>query len=83
MRPGGVKRSFDCTPFGEGLLAGYAGRTAGMGFNDGGSVGLTEKQDVKFTGKERDAETGLDYFGARYMSSAQGRFASPDEFKGG
>jgi len=26
---------------------------------------------------------GLDYFGARYMSSAQGRFTSPDEFKGG
>ncbi len=32
----------------------------------------------KFTGKERDAETGLDYFGARYMSAAQGRFTSPD-----
>lgn len=31
-----------------------------------------------FTGKERDAETGLDYFGARYMSSAQGRFTSVD-----
>jgi RHS repeat-associated protein len=31
-----------------------------------------------FTGKERDAETGLDYFGARYMSSAQGRWTSPD-----
>jgi RHS repeat-associated protein len=31
-----------------------------------------------FTGKERDVETGLDFFGARYMSSAQGRFASPD-----
>jgi RHS repeat-associated protein len=30
------------------------------------------------TGKERDQETGLDYFGARYMSSAQGRFISPD-----
>jgi RHS repeat-associated protein len=30
------------------------------------------------TGKERDAETGLDYFGARYVSSAQGRFTSPD-----
>jgi RHS repeat-associated protein len=29
--------------------------------------------------KERDAETGLDFFGARYMSSAQGRFTSPDE----
>jgi RHS repeat-associated protein len=33
---------------------------------------------LAFTGKERDAETGLDYFGARYMSSAQGRFTSPD-----
>jgi RHS repeat-associated protein len=33
--------------------------------------------------KERDAETGLDYFGARYFSSAQGRFTSPDEFTGG
>ncbi len=32
----------------------------------------------KFTGKERDAETGLDYFGARYFSGAQGRFTSPD-----
>jgi RHS repeat-associated protein len=31
-----------------------------------------------FTGKERDAETGLDYFGARYFSAAQGRFTSPD-----
>jgi len=31
-----------------------------------------------FTGKERDAETGLDYFGARYMSAAQGWFTSPD-----
>jgi RHS repeat-associated protein len=29
-------------------------------------------------GKERDAETGLDYFGARYFSGAQGRFTSPD-----
>lgn len=38
---------------------------------------------MKFTGKERDAETGLDYFESRYYSSAQGRFTSPDEFKGG
>jgi RHS repeat-associated protein len=30
------------------------------------------------TGKERDAESGLDYFGARYMSSSMGRFMSPD-----
>ncbi|MGJ5816017.1 RHS repeat-associated core domain-containing protein [Paludibaculum fermentans] len=33
-----------------------------------------------FTGKMRDYESGLnlDYFGARYMSAAQGRFTSPD-----
>jgi RHS repeat-associated protein len=31
------------------------------------------------TGKERDAETGLDFFGARYLSAAQGRFTSADE----
>jgi RHS repeat-associated protein len=32
----------------------------------------------KFTQKERDAETGLDYFFARYYSSNQGRFTSVD-----
>jgi RHS repeat-associated protein len=30
------------------------------------------------TGKERDAESGNDYFGARYYSSTMGRFLSPD-----
>jgi RHS repeat-associated protein len=33
---------------------------------------------MKLTGKERDAESGLDYFGARYYSSGQGRFTTPD-----
>jgi len=31
-----------------------------------------------FTAKERDTESGLDYFGARYYSSATGRFLTPD-----
>jgi RHS repeat-associated protein len=31
-----------------------------------------------FTGKERDAESGNDYFGARYYASSMGRFFSPD-----
>jgi len=35
------------------------------------------------TRKERDVETGLDYFLARYYSSTQGRFTSPDEFSNG
>jgi RHS repeat-associated protein len=30
------------------------------------------------SGKERDSETGNDYFGARYFSGAQGRFTSDD-----
>ncbi len=34
--------------------------------------------NYKFTGKERDTESGLDYFGARYLSSSMGRFMSPD-----
>jgi RHS repeat-associated protein len=37
----------------------------------------------KFTLKERDNETNLDYFLARYYSSTQGRFTSPDQFSGG
>ena len=32
----------------------------------------------KFTGKERDTESGLDYFGARYYASNMGRWMSPD-----
>ncbi|MDR3562949.1 MAG: RHS repeat-associated core domain-containing protein [Negativicutes bacterium] len=31
-----------------------------------------------FTGKERDTESGNDYFGARHYSSNMGRFLSPD-----
>jgi RHS repeat-associated protein len=32
----------------------------------------------QFTGKERDTESGNDYFGARYYSSSIGRWLSPD-----
>jgi len=32
----------------------------------------------KFTGKERDSESGLDMFGARYYSSRLSRFMTPD-----
>lgn len=41
----------------------------------------TTQSDVcasRYTGKERDTESGNDYFGARYYGSSMGRFMSPD-----
>jgi RHS repeat-associated protein len=35
-------------------------------------------QHFKFTGKERDSESGFDMFGARYYGSSLGRFITPD-----
>ena len=54
-----------CTsyPFGDGLNC------------TGASPDSTEQH---FTGKERDAESGLDYFFARYYSSGLARFLTPD-----
>jgi RHS repeat-associated protein len=40
-----------------------------------GSAALVESRSP---GKERDTETGLDYFGARYYGSTMGRWLSPD-----
>jgi RHS repeat-associated protein len=42
----------------------------------------TARVRSRCTGKERDAESGLDYFGARYNSSNMGRFMSPDPLGG-
>ena len=49
-------------------------------FGDGPQcVGTGEEAtEHRFTGKERDSESGLDYFGARYYASNMGRFMSPD-----
>jgi len=55
---------FDYEPFG-----------AEIGRHGSGGDGLRQR----FTGKERDAESGLDYFGARYLAGGQGRFTSADE----
>jgi RHS repeat-associated protein len=66
-RDGVVVGRYDYEPFGAELSRNH----------QGGSV------RQKFASKERDSETGLDYFTARYYASSQGRFTSPDEFKGG
>jgi RHS repeat-associated protein len=57
-----VKEAYDYDPWGV-LMP---GRTLGSGTKEG------------FTGKERDAETGLDYFGFRYYMPAVGRWTSVD-----
>jgi RHS repeat-associated protein len=61
----------DYLPFGEELIAGQGSRTTGQGYG-------ADNVRQKFTSKERDIETGLDYFGARYYASTQGRFTSVD-----
>jgi RHS repeat-associated protein len=72
----GVKRH-DYLPFGEELFGGapsqpgLGGRTTTQGY-------ASDSTRQKFTQKERDIETGLDYFGARYYGSTQGRFTSVD-----
>jgi RHS repeat-associated protein len=38
-----------------------------------------ERIRSRYTGKERDTESGNDYFGARYYASSMGRWMSPDE----
>jgi RHS repeat-associated protein len=45
------------------------------------STSTPQSDRVLFAGQERDAESGLDYFGARYLSSNSGRFTSPDPIK--
>ncbi len=54
-----------CTnlPFGDGLVC---------------SDSLVTPTEHHFTGKERDTESGNDYFEARYYGSSMGRFLSPD-----
>ena len=61
----------DYLPFGEELGTSVAGRGS-----DGSSQDDTIRQ--KFTSKEHDPESALDYFGARYYGSTMGRFTSPD-----
>ena len=42
------------------------------------STAVLNRVGPRSTGKERDTESGNDYFGARYYASSMGRFMSPD-----
>lgn len=72
---GAANARYDYLPFGEEIPAGVndRGNAPGSGYNL-----LSFDTRHKFTGKERDGESELDYFGARYYSAAQGRFTGPD-----
>jgi RHS repeat-associated protein len=65
----------------DGCLSTYTS----LPFGDGQTTvanGCADSTLHHFTGKERDAESGLDNFGARYFGSSMGRFMSPDSFGG-
>lgn len=49
-----------------------------MPFGEENIISGTLQNDFRFVGKENDKETGLYYFGARYMEAMIGRFISPD-----
>jgi RHS repeat-associated protein len=65
---GQVVERHDYLPFGEECTTGPCATNPGVGAG----------QPKKFTGKERDNETGLDYFGARYYGSRIARFTTVD-----
>jgi RHS repeat-associated protein len=47
-------------------------------FGEEFTVDASHENDKRFVGKEKDEETGLNYFGARYLSAKTGRFLAPD-----
>jgi RHS repeat-associated protein len=70
--------------FGSGPNAGQrCEKITSLPFGDGmvtqqENGGCGDPSPNHFTGKERDSESGLDYFGKRYDSSSLGRFTTPD-----
>jgi RHS repeat-associated protein len=61
---GVLEQTCSSLPYGDGLSC------------SGGN--LQAPTEHHFTGKERDTESGNDYFGARYYASTMGRWMSPD-----
>ena len=70
----GVLSRHDYLPFGEEIGTAYGGRLSVTGYTASRLDGPTQK----FTGQERDGESQLDYFNARYFAGAGGRFTSVD-----
>jgi RHS repeat-associated protein len=67
----------------SGLSGGLAETCTSLPFGDWLTCSGGDPSPMHFTGKERDSESGLDYFGARYNSSQYGRFMTPDPANAG
>jgi RHS repeat-associated protein len=65
---GTIEATYQSLPFGDGYNAIPAP----------GSPTAEDPTEHHFTAKERDSESGNDYFGARYYASNTGRWLSPD-----
>ncbi|MGB7188891.1 MAG: RHS repeat-associated core domain-containing protein, partial [Acidobacteriaceae bacterium] len=63
ITPDGQSTRFFQLPYGNGLAS---------------NGSLADATEQHFTGKERDTESGLDYFKYRYYASSMGRWLSPD-----
>lgn len=70
-RTGAVVARYDYLPFGEEIPVLVGGRNQVPGY--GADAGAR-----RFTGKERDSESGLHFFGARYYGASFGRFTTTD-----
>jgi RHS repeat-associated protein len=58
------------------VLSNFPHKYTAFGMDDPHYVAPSEMR--RYTGKERDAESGMDYYGARHFGSSMGRFLSPD-----
>lgn len=71
---GNITSRRDFLPFGEELYAGTANRTTTQGYSAIGADNIRKR----FTGYEKDVETGLDFAEARYYNNQHGRFTAVD-----
>lgn len=71
---GGVRARHDYAPFGEELGV----RADGQRNSEQRYFGINDGVRQKFTGHERDRETGLDFAKTRFYDSSAGRFFTPD-----
>ncbi|MGE3467286.1 MAG: hypothetical protein AB7J13_10165 [Pyrinomonadaceae bacterium] len=69
---GQVESRRDFMPFGEELGAGVGPRTTGLKYSG------TDNVRQRFTGYEKDTESGLDFGEARMYENKHGRFTAVD-----